>query len=118
MAYAPQAERGLPQAAIYLIGTLLVAATVMAATLAVQGGINLFGARVDSQDRPIIVVDPVWQAAEEWELQRHAQSPFVDPVVRSAEAWELQRTQQSPYVDLAARSASAWELQRLQQRIR
>lgn len=118
MAYAPRAERGIPQAAIYLIGTVLVAATVMATTLVIQGDINLFGAQADPLDRPILLVDPAWQVAEEWELQRRAQSPFVDPVVRSSEAWELQRTQQSPYVDLAARSAAAWELQRLQQSVR
>lgn len=118
MAYAPQADRGLPQAAIFLIGAVLVAATVFATTLVVQGDINLFGAQADPLDRPIVTVDPVWQAAQEWELQRQAQSAFVDPVVRSADAWELQRMQQSPYVELAARSAAAWELQRLQQSAR
>lgn len=115
MAYAPQAERGLPQAAMFLIGIALVAATVFATTLVVQGDITLFGGQADPLERPIVTVDPAWQAAEQWEYQRRAQSPFVDPVVRSAEAWELQRLQQSPYVDLAARSAAAWELQRLQQ---
>jgi hypothetical protein len=115
MAYAPQAQRGLPQAAIYLIGAALVAVTVLVTTLVVQGDIHLFGAQADPLDRPVVTVDPVWRAAEDWELMRRAQSAFVDPVVRSADAWERQRIQQSPYVDLAARSAAAWELQRLQQ---
>ena len=116
MTYAQQAERGIPQAAIF-IGSALVAVAVLSGTLALAGGLSITGG---GQVDPIVqpgggtADDPVWRAAEDWERQRRQQSAFVDPVLRSADAWEQQRHQQSPYIDWAARSADGWERQRLQ----
>lgn len=107
-------ERGMPPFITGLAATLVVTA-ISIGSLGMTGVLgNLFGSVTDpiggGQD-----VAQHWRAAEEWERQRHAMSPFIDPVIRSADQWEYQRLQQSPYIDWAARSAAQWEEQRRQQ---
>ncbi len=91
MAQARRADRGIPQAVIFMVAAL-VAAVVVSAVLMV-GNFNLFG--------PSIVGDhgeasaAVLRSEQSWLQQRLAQSGEFEPAVRSARDWERQRLQQS-----------------------
>ena len=92
MAHAHQADRAIPQAAIYLFAALAAATLVMVIVLA--GALGPFSVRAPATDR--IQIDPaVIESGRQWELQRKAQSGYVDPVIQAGRDWEQQRKQQS-----------------------
>ena len=91
MAQARQADRGIPQAVIFMVAAL-VAAVVVSAVLMV-GNLNLFGPS-SAGDRGAAST-AVLRSERSWLDQRLAQSGHVDPAVRSAREWERQRLQQS-----------------------
>lgn len=91
MAQARQAERGIPQAAIFMAAAL-IAAAVLSATLLI-GNFNLFGPSatgVRGQATPAVLL-----SERNWLEQRLEQGGQIDPAVRSAREWERQRLQQS-----------------------
>lgn len=91
MAQARQADRALPQTAIF--AAILVAAALAGAMLA-TGTLNLPATHSGAPDRggvsPALI-----QAERDWELQRRQQSGWMDPVVEAGREWERQRKQQS-----------------------
>lgn len=92
MAQAHQADRAMPQVAIYLLA-ILVGVVVIVAVLA-SGTLNFAGADSTFGDR-WEVSPATLQAGRDWEMQRKQQSGYVDPVIQSGREWERQRKQQS-----------------------
>ena len=92
MAHARQADRALPQAAMYFIAA--VAAAILVTAIVAFAAFGLLGAQAPGVDR--LQVDPaVLDAGAQWELERRAQSGYGDPVLESGDEWERQRDQQS-----------------------
>lgn len=91
MAQARQADRGMPQAVIFMVAAL-VAAVVVSALLMI-GNVNLFGPS-SAGDRGEASA-AVLSSERSWLQQRLAQSGHLEPAVRSARDWESQRLQQS-----------------------
>lgn len=91
MAQARQADRHIPQSAIYLVA-VLIAATALAAFLLL--GMLLPDRGVAPATDRGEVSPAVLEAGREWQRQRE-QGGFVDPVSQSGRDWEEQRKQQS-----------------------
>jgi len=92
MAQARQADRPIPQSAIYL-AAVLIAATALAAVLLL--GMLLPDRGVAPATDRGEVSPAVLEAGREWQRQREQQGGFVDPVIQSGRDWEEQRKQQS-----------------------
>lgn len=91
MAQARQADRGIPQAVIFMIAAL-VAVVVVSAVLMV-GNVNPFGPSTAGDRGEVSAA--VLDSERSWLHQRLVQSGHLEPAVRSARDWERQRLQQS-----------------------
>lgn len=91
MAQARQADRGIPQAVLFMVATLVAAVVVSAVLMA--GNFNLFGPSLAGSRGE--ATPAVLRSERSWFEQRLEQSGQIDPAVRSARDWERQRLQQS-----------------------
>ena len=91
MAQARQADRGIPQAVIFMVAALVAAVAVSAVLMA--GSFNLFGPSGAGGRGEASAA--VLRSERSWLQQQLAQGGHVEPAVRSAHDWERQRLQQS-----------------------
>jgi hypothetical protein len=90
MAHARQADRALPQAAIFLFATLV---TVIA--LGAIVAYTAFGVRVDLPTADRAPSNPaLLESGRQWEVERRQQMGEIDPLTRYGRDWEKERRQQ------------------------